>query len=135
MERKFAVVEKKFDYKGRECIIVFTLHGVRNGYVSVKENKDYCDYDIDCHGGLTYGGELPFYYEPREKYYIGFDCNHYCDGQDYDLALKYNLITQDIYDIYANYDLYRNKNAVCSLEYVEEQCKSIVEQLEQQGIK
>ena len=35
MERKFAVVEKKFDYKGHECICIFNQLGFRCGYVSV----------------------------------------------------------------------------------------------------
>ena len=134
MERKFAVVEKKFDYKGHECICIFNHLGFRCGYVSVQERKDYDDFDIDCHGGLTFGDSLNEDYEPRESFYIGFDCGHYCDYQDQEKAYKYGLITQEEYYLFAN--IYRdNRGVERTVEYVEEQCKKIVDQLEQQGIK
>ena len=59
---KFAIVEKKFEYKNHECICVFNCLGFRCGYVSVEENKEFTNYDIDCHCGLTYNGELPIDY-------------------------------------------------------------------------
>ena len=76
-ERPFAVVEKQFNYKGHDCICIFSIRGIRCGYVSVSDKeKPYDDYDIDCHGGLTFDGELPDYYKPKADYYIGFDCGH-----------------------------------------------------------
>ena len=132
-ERKFAVVEKKFEYKGHECICVFGYLGFRCGYVSSKPKNEIKYYQIDCHGGLTFSGELSEIYEPNHKYYIGFDCGHYCDLQNFEQSYKYGLLTKEEFEF---------RNALDSskfgiertLEYVEEQCKKIVEQLEEQEL-
>ena len=128
---KFAVVEKKFEYKGHECICIFNYMGFRCGYVSVRNAKHYYDYDIDCHGGLTFSDSLTEEYEPKHAFYIGFDCGHFCDGQDKEQAYKYGLLTKEEYRLFNIMPSYGG--GVRTLEYVEEQCKSIVEQLENQG--
>ena len=131
-ERPFAVVEKQFEYKGHDCICIFSIRGVRCGYVSVTDKeKPYDDYDIDCHGGLTFDGELPDYYKPKADYYIGFDCGHYCDGVDYDQAVKYDLIEQSEADYSKKLFSYLDDHPVRDLDYVEANCKKIVDQLEQ----
>ena len=130
-ERPFAVVEKQFNYKGHDCICIFSIRGVMCGYVSVTDKeKPYDDYDIDCHGGLTFDGELPDYYKPKADYYIGFDCGHYCDGVDYDQAVKYNLIEQSEADYSKKLFSYLDDRPVRDLDYVEANCRSIVDQLE-----
>lgn len=43
---KFAVVEKQFQYKGHDCICVFTRNGYRCGYVSTTLRRHYDDFDI-----------------------------------------------------------------------------------------
>lgn len=40
---KFGIVEKRFKYKGRDCICVFSRMGSRCGYVLVDDNKDFSD--------------------------------------------------------------------------------------------
>ncbi len=62
------------------------------GYVLIPENhtlyeKDYNyvqdNFDIDVHGGLTFSDRMKFYDFMRcldNKYFIGFDCNHYKDN-------------------------------------------------------
>ena len=130
-ERPFAVVEKQFEYKGHDCICIFSIRGIRCGYVSVSDKeKPYDDYDIDCHGGLTFDGELPDYYKPKADYYIGFDCGHWCDGVDYDQAVKYDLIEQSEADHNKELFSYLDDRPVRDLDYVEANCKSIVDQLE-----
>ena len=130
-ERPFAVVEKQFNYKGHDCICIFSIRGVRCGYVSVTDkDKPYDDYDIDCHGGLTFDGELPDYYKPKADYYIGFDCGHCCDGVDYDQAVKYDLIEQSEADYNKKLFSYLDGCPVRDLDYVEANCRSIVDQLE-----
>ena len=130
-ERPFAVVEKQFEYKGHDCICIFSIRGIRCGYVSVTDKeKPYDDYDIDCHGGLTFDGELPDYYKPKADYYIGFDCGHYCDGADYDQAVKYNLITQSEANYSKKLFSYLDDRPVRDLDYVEANCKKVVDQLE-----
>ena len=130
-ERPFAVVEKQFNYKGHDCICIFSIRGFRCGYVSVTDKeKPYDDYDIDCHGSLTFDGELPDYCNPKADYYIGFDCGHYCDGADYDQAVKYNLITQSEADYSKKLFNYLNDYPVRDLENVEANSRSIVDQIE-----
>ena len=135
-ERPFAVVEKQFNYKGHDCICIFSIRGIRCGYVSVSDKeKPYDDYDIDCHGGLTFDGELPDYYKPKADYYIGFDCGHWCDGVDYDQAVKYNLIEPSEAEHNKEMFSYLKDYPVRDLDYVEANCRSIVDQLERKRIK
>ena len=130
-ERPFAVVEKQFEYKGHDCICIFRIRGVRCGYVSVTDKETpYDDYDVDCHGSLTFDGELPDYYKPKADYYIGFDCGHWCDGVDYDQAVKYDLIEQSEADYSKKLFSYLDDHPVRDLDYVEANCRSIVDQLE-----
>ena len=86
---KFGIVESHFEYKGHDCICLFTVKGYRCGYVSVDDNRDFWDYDLDCHCGLSFGASpLLKDFKPKSDMYIGFDCGHSCDGYDYDTALK-----------------------------------------------
>lgn len=129
---KFAVVEKQFEYKGHDCICIFGCLGYRCGYVSVDDNKEFNEYDIECHCGLSFSGTLPYDYGQKETYYIGFDCGHICDGNDYNLALKYGLINEKRFNELLEMQIHLPTflQPVRSLEYVEEQCKKIVDQLE-----
>ena len=130
---KFGVVESHFEYKGHDCICVFTALGVRNGYVSVNDNKDCFDYDIDCHGGLNFGASyLNEDFNPKSTLYIGFDCGHICDGHDYITALKYGLIDERRYNELMEMEILLSAylQPVRSLEYVENECRKIVDQLE-----
>ena len=52
---KFAEVESHFEYKGHDCICIFTAAGYRCGYVSVDDYRDFTEYDIDCHCCLSFG--------------------------------------------------------------------------------
>lgn len=130
---KVGVIEKQFEYKGHDCICVFNCLGYRCGYVSVDDDNNYYEYDIDCHCGLSFGASgLPKDYNPKKNYYIGFDCGHICDGNDYDLALRYGLINEKQYNNFIEMQIHLPTflEPVRSLEYVEEQCKKIVDQLE-----
>lgn len=126
---KFGVVEKQFEYKGHDCICVFGCLGYRCGYVSVDDDDK--EYDIECHGGLSFSGTLPYDYGQKETYYIGFDCGHICDGNDYDLALKYGLINEKQYNNFIEMPTFLQP--VRSVEYVEDECKKIVDQLEKEN--
>ena len=131
--KKFVVVEKHFEYRGHDCICLFNYMGYRCGYVSVDEVKDYKEFDIACHCGLTFGAEqLNKDYNPKKDYYIGFDCGHICDGHDYTLARAYGLIDDKMYDEFIQMDIQSSVflMPVRDLEYVENQCKKIVDQLE-----
>lgn len=128
---KWAVVEKHFQYKGHDCICVFNRNGFRCGYVSTTLRRDYDDFDIDCHCGLTFGGTLPEAYEPKEVFYIGFDCGHVCDGIDTELAYEYGLVDEIEREYFKESFGYLSDYPVRDVDYVEEQCKKIADQLEE----
>lgn len=127
----FAVVEKQFEYKGHDCICTFNRHGYRCGYVSTMFHPDYYNLDVDCHCGLTYSGMLPIEYEPKEVFYIGFDCGHVCDGIDTKSAYDYGLIDEATKEQLEKSFYYLSGCPVRDLEYVENQCKKIADQLEE----
>ena len=128
---KFAVVEKQFQYKGHDCICVFNRNGFRCGYVSTKWRCNYNDFDIDCHCGLTFSDALPEEYAPREPFYIGFDCRHLGDGVDIKLAYDYGLIDNVTKEMLEKDCYYMRDWPIRDTEYVVEQCKKIVDQLEE----
>lgn len=96
-------IEKEFNYNGYDCVVVGLSMGHRCGYIGIKKGnklygKDYdyinCEYDIDVHGGFTYGeynhtGEYPTNIAD-DTYWIGFDCAHYMDGKDKELIKELN---------------------------------------------
>lgn len=128
---KFGIVEKQFEYRGHDCLVLFTHLGVRNGYVSVSIDKDFTDYSyIDCHGGIGFSGELSPDFSPKAKFYIGFDCGHGGDDRDFDTAYKYGLIDAELRDIRKQDFPHPIYGVVASLEHVESECKWIVDQLE-----
>lgn len=129
---KFAVVEKIFEYKGHECICTFNRLGVRCGYVSVDENALFMASEIDCHCGISFQDELPYDYGQTKKYYIGFDCGHICDGRDADKAFEYGLITEYERLQYEKAFFYLDTCPIRDLDYVVENCKKIVDQLQAQ---
>lgn len=129
--RKFAVVEKQFQYKGHDCICVFNRNGYRCGYVSTTLRRDYDDFDIDCHCGLTFGGTLSEAFAPKEAFYIGFDCGHCCDGIDTKLAYDLGLIDEATKEMFEQSFSYLSDYPVRDIDYVVEQCKKIVDQLEE----
>lgn len=130
---KFGIVEKQFEYRGHDCLVVFTHLGVRNGYVSVPMDKDFTDYSyIDCHGGINFSGELSPDFSPKAKFYIGFDCGHCGDDRDFDTAYKYGLIDAELRDRRKQDFPHPMYGVVASLEHVESECKWIVDQLEHQ---
>ena len=82
-------VEADFIYKNHRCLVCFNRVGYRTGYVSCKEETDY-DF-IECHGGITFeDSSLPCFIDKDDKFekFIGFDCNYYFDGIDYNYLGK-----------------------------------------------
>lgn len=127
------VVEKTFQYYGYTCVIIFGDLGFRCGYVGVPiwhplYKVEYYDIDkaIDVHGGLTYSGGLVDYpIESEALWWFGFDCGHCWDGNDYELASKLFPDNNQFYQMqYMIPDC-----PVCNIEYVEEECKKLAEQL------
>lgn len=84
------------------------------GYVTIpKDSKyfitsNYESYDVECHGGLTFGNSLDYL---SVDFCIGFDCSH-----------SYDISTLDT-KLWFQESRYRN------VDYVDRECKSIIDQL------
>ena len=134
-------LEEVFDYKGYKCACVFNAGGYRCGYVAVDESHPYykMDYTDDgpnevmCHWGLTYSGKGRHFYDDFDDlWWFGFDCGHCEDGMDCDTALRYGLISGVEYNVGMEMQEALNMDenvTVKTKEFVEENCKMIVEQL------
>ncbi len=135
------VQEKRFEYKGFSCVILFMPGAYRCGYVGLpKRNrfygKDYDDIPVDCHCGLTYSNENLYHQSDENTWWIGFDCAHGCDGYDTETAKRLFADDKNVVEQLERMEDYfgiRDENPVRTLEYCEEQCKSIVEQVIEKG--
>lgn len=95
--------------------------GHLNGYVELKPQdieflSDKDIRDLDCHGGISYQGNLNFIFENSKKSYIGFDCNH-CG----DRAPFLDSLFPEEFRIES--EVWRDE------KFVEKNCKSIINQI------
>ena len=77
--KRMPIQEKRFEYYGFPCVILFMPMGYRCGYVGVSVDHKYYGavYDeipIDCHCGLTYSDSRLHGQEDKHTWWIGFDC-------------------------------------------------------------
>lgn len=126
------VIEKQFEYKGFPCVCILQNAGHRCGYVGLPKGnryygKDYDDIPIGCHGGLTFSDKS--YWDDDDRWYIGFDCAHWADGKDFDAVEKYWADDEIVMKMLEVYKLMGNDGEIRTLEYVENECKEIVNQL------
>lgn len=111
-------------YKGFEYWIIRpkVMTPIRNseslhlcGYVVIPKDSehyisdDHNDYDVECHGGLTFADSLEYLSIP---FCIGFDCTHSCDIAE--------LNPKFVFDHNAEYR---------DVDFVRSECKSIINQL------
>lgn len=119
---------KKEDIEDYKISGVFPLLG------SILDDDERIRIDtyFECHGGITYsgGGENSKYPVESDLWWFGFDCAHYDDGKDLDLALEYfpemkEQITarRQIEKMFPTYYFVKER------EYVEMNCKTLAEQL------
>lgn len=88
------------------------------------------DYYFDVHGGITYSSGQGEYPIESNLWWFGFDCAHCDDGKDLDKAFEYGLIDQLRYDSLLEIDRkFPTYGAVRSLEYCEDECRSLAKQL------
>jgi len=98
------VIEEGGNYKNYDWIITFNDLGFRCGYVAIptdnklfkkfKKHTDNLDYfsEFDVHGGITYariGGEKAEQFieiNNLDELWLGFDCGHAGDEEDYELV-------------------------------------------------
>lgn len=128
--------ETRFLYKGFPCVVLFMPGGYRCGYVGLpKENKYYgksCEkIPVVCHGGITYAQKYLVGQDDKDTYWIGFDCAHFRDGRDEKLASK--MYSKDLeMRLYIEAHRYMgsyNSMEARTLEYVENECMKIVDQI------
>lgn len=86
--RNFEVfVESEFTSNGLKCVMLGYPMGHRCGYVAISKESPYLELDdetidnINVHGGVTFGGELPII-DNGQNFWVGFDCAHYMDAKD-----------------------------------------------------
>jgi hypothetical protein len=129
---KGVVQEDKFYYKDYPCVILFMDMGHRCGYVGIPEDiarniSDEQIEEIDCYGGITYGPSDYLHYQNEENItWIGFDTAHYMDGKDYDKVKEY--FGKERAEVLCTYR-YGCDLPAKTLEYCQEQCKKIVDQV------
>lgn len=120
------VEEKRFYYKGFPCVILFMDIGHRCGYVGIPEASGIDVEEIDCHGGITYGPSSYLHLQEDENIeWIGFDTGHYGDGRDVDKIKEYfpdKVIQFQYFNMLAGF-------TPKTLEYCEEECRRIVDQI------
>ncbi len=119
-------------YKGVPCLILRTPHtGSLCGYAAVTPRHRYyrCNWDhpnIECHGGLTYSGEISEAdgAPPGELWWFGFDTSH---AYDYMPAMMGSSLPRarglEIAGIAGDRDVYR------TLAYVRGEVESIARRL------
>lgn len=131
--------EEIFMYEGYKCLIKRNpFMGFLCGYVGLKPDHKYYrvhydKIDIDCHGGLTFSDTWGD--QNDELWYIGFNCGH---GRDLTPFMtrhshwyKYKIDGEereaynDIDERLVEYQTYKDIN------YVRNECKRIVNQLEE----
>lgn len=112
------------EYKGYTFVVFqHPRSGHLNGYVELKPiDEEFLDQNqinkLDCHGGITYQGTLDWIYKTPKANYIGFDCAHWGDKTPFvDAIMPGHLFGSD------GFEVWRDE------AYVEENCKSLIEQL------
>lgn len=124
--------EKRFEYKGFPCVIMFQSLGFRCGYVGFSEDTKVDLEDLRCHGGITYVGTELRYQNDTNKVWIGFDCGHCFDGYDVEKIEEYfgddAGIMKQLRCMKSYYEKMNEECEIRTLEYCEEECKKMVDQ-------
>lgn len=136
---KSYIVEKEFEHQGLKCVVLLLATGYRCGYVGVPKghplyNVDYmnCQSDFACHGGLTYagGGVNSSYPISSDLWWFGFDCTHWGDADDWNSTFKaFSEQSERIAEYKAIRSLCPLGGEIRTTEFVENECKSLAEQL------
>jgi len=75
---------------------------------------------FDVHGGITFSGKFDKNVKKKD-WWIGFDCAHDGDAKDFDLMDKKQK------DFYKDFNF--NDGIVRKTEYVEKECKRLIDQI------
>jgi hypothetical protein len=130
------MVERHGTYRDYEWVIIFEQDGHRCGYVGIPEEHPFYEKseeelpNISCHGGIsiTSHGNAGF---SSDDWLIGFDCAHYpLDAIDLTSISRYfgDKALDDIKCSPSMFE-YRTKGHAWTADEVEEECKSIINQI------
>lgn len=134
-------IERRFEYKGYPCVVIFQLLGYRCGYVGLPKEHKYYGEDLSasepitnicCNGGITYSADYLVGQKDKDTWWIGFDCGHYWDGLDLDTSLNYftdQKHREYLLDLQKR-DFGRNGFIPKDLKFVIDECKHIVDQID-----
>lgn len=108
--------------------------GMMSLLFSAWDNDDRVKMDMyfNVHGSLTFSNDYPDYPVESNLWWLGFDCGHYMDGKDLELMEKYwgdDPNIQRKIEIEKEYYMIGDNYPVRSKEYVENECKSLVDQI------
>ena len=87
---------------------------------------------FECHGGITYSnaGKQSKYPINSDLWWFGFDCGHCDDGIDFELAIKYFPKFKKSIEVSKSIHMqYPMDDEIRTLEYVENECKHLADQL------
>lgn len=118
-------------YKGFHLVVMFVSNH-RCGYVGLPNGNKYQVDNFDqfndllVHGGITYSRNDATFKLTGYEHYIGFDCEHACDGYDFKSMEDYGADKNYIESLkkYAH-----NEDEVRTKEYVLKELYELVEQL------
>ncbi len=147
--KPWIAVEGGGTYKDYEYLIVLNHNGHRCGYVAIpplhpaneigtrnnsytdKDELDYMELNISCHGGLTFGsnshGLKKLLTNECQDYWIGFDCGHVNDACDTEAYKKY--YGEEKFKKQETFFNCYNDGSIKTFKYAENECKSIIDQL------
>ena len=131
---KSGYVETRFKYRGYPCVVILQTQGHRCGYVGLTSTssfyeREYIDIDVRCHGGLTYARPYLYEQDDNDMWWIGFDCAHYGDGEDYETLKEYAANDEETLLSVCQREAWHSSGVVRSQAYVEKECMEIVDQL------
>jgi hypothetical protein len=84
---------------------------------------------FDVHGSLTYAKGEPNYPVASDLWWYGFECNHHGDRSDPDKAFEYGLFSKSILEIMKNDFFFGKDEQIASMEYVEQECMYLIDQM------
>jgi len=139
------LIEKVAKHLDFTYVVTFrTGLGVRSGYVAVPASYEVQDEKIKVHNGIDYigGGDFPIITKAKSTTWYGFDCgseNDKVDLKKLNELIESETINEEtkkqirtLIDFEVDYKLSSSSNTVKSHDFVEKECKSVIEQIKEQ---
>lgn len=124
---------KKEDIGDREVSGIIPL------FCACLDNDERIQIDayFQCHGGITYsgGGKSSEYPIESDLWWFGFDCAHYGDGKDFELAYEkfpdWRMAIGRMMELERMFSGAGDGDVLRTEEYVMDECKHLAEQLKE----